>query len=244
MFRPVKIAFGELMQRCYERLVPTTVALNEYTQRGFAQSVAWAPSRMVDQAEAMLEAWQRNDSKQATTTPPDLPVILAAISKDWVPIAHDFGTQIPDSVPIIFPDDTKERLFRVRVVSGELRVQLGLFAADEPTVKSLAAQLLLFFDSPEQRRFWATYRFAGFDHAYPVQVETPDPPAMKVETNSRIVSALTVDFTLKASAPIFSAPAAGEPNDGKGTPETDDPAGFPVVEEVTHVDHGISEFLL
>lgn len=244
MFQPVKVAFGELMARFYDRVMPTTLALGEYAQRGFAHSVAWAPSRMVDQAEAMIDAWQRNDSKQATTTPPDLPVILVAVSKDWTPVNRAFGAQIPDSIPLIFPDDPKERLFRVRLVAGEIRAQMVVFASDEPSAKSLAAQLLLFFDSPKQRRFWATYSFAGFSHDYPVQVESPDPPAMRVETNSRIITALTVDLTLIASAPMFIAPKEGEPNDGKGVPGTDDPAGFPLVEEVTHVDRSLSEFLL
>lgn len=244
MFQPAKVAFGELMARFYERVMPTTTALGEYAQRGFPYSVAWAPSRMVDQAEAMLDAWQRNDSKQATTTPPDLPVVLVAMAKDWTPVSPAFGKQIPDSIPLIFPDDPKERLFRARIVSGEVRVQMAVFASDEPSAKSLAAQLLLFFDSPEQRRFWATYSFAGFSHDYPVQVEQPDPPAQRVETNSRIVTALSVDLTLIATAPIFIAPKEGEPNDGKGVPGTDDPAGFPLVEEVTHVDRGLSEFLL
>lgn len=244
MFRPVKVAFGEVMERCYARMMPTTLAMSEYVQRGFAQSVAWAPSRMVDQAESMIDAWQRNDSKQATTTPPDLPVMLCAMAQDWTPVGREFGTQIADSVPLMIPDDPKERLFRVRVVSGEIRTQIALFAADEPTVKSLAAQVLLFFDSPEQRRFWASYPFAGFEHRYPVQLELPDPPASRVETNSRVIKALTIDLTLIATAPMFLAPKAGEPNDGKGVPGTDDPAGFPVVEEVTHVDRSLSEFQL
>jgi len=240
MFEPVQQAFGDLMQRFYARISPTTPALSEYAARGFGLSVAWAPTRMVDQAEAMLDAWQRNDSHQATTRPPDLPVILAAMSKDWAPMATDFGVQIADSIPIMFPADTKERVFRVRVVSGEIRVQLAVFAQDEPTAKSLAGQLLLFFDSPEQRRFWARYSFAGFDHDYPVQVVVPDPPASRVETNSRIVTALAIDFELKVNAPIFLAPGEGEPNDGKGTPGTDDPAGFRVVQETTTgTDHGL-----
>jgi len=241
MFLPVQQAFGDLMQRFYaDHISPTTPALEEYVARGFSQALAWAPTRMVDQAEAMLAAWQRNDSRQATTRPPDLPVILAAMSKDWAPIPAEFGTQISDSVPIMFPEDAKERLFRVRVISGDIRLQLALFAGEEQTVKSLAAQLLLFLSSPERRRFWAIYPFAGIQHAYPVQFEAPDPPASRVETNSRVVSALIIDLELKASAPVFLAPKPGEPNDGKGTPGTDDPAGYPVVDGMEHEDHGLN----
>lgn len=239
MFLPVQEALGGVLAQFYGRISPTTRALEEYAARGFAQAVAWAPSRMVDQAEAMLDAWQRNDTRQAKTRPPDLPVILVAMSKDWTPVGHEFGTQIADEIPIMFPEDTKERVFRVRLVSGDIRVQMAVFAQDEPTAKSLAAQLLLFWDSVEQRRFWARYSFAGFHHDYPVQVEVPDPPAIRVETNSRIVSALAIDLTLKANAPIFLAPGPGEPNDGKGTPGTDDPAGFQVVQDTTHQDHGL-----
>lgn len=39
---------------------------------------------------------------------------------------------------------------------------------------------------------------------------------------------LALDLTLKVEVPLFDAPKPGDPNDGKGIPGTDDPAGYPL----------------
>ncbi|WP_445157645.1 hypothetical protein [Halomonas sp. E14] len=235
MFEPVKAGLGEFMQAFYAEVVPTTRPLVEFVERGFPYCVAWAPTRMVDRAEEMLAAYQRNDTRQEPTRPPDLPVILVAVAKDWVPAGREFTTQIADPVDITFPDDPKQRYFRVKAVAGDVRAQVAIFASDEPTAKSLAAQLLLFLDSPSRRRFLARYPFAGLEHEYPAQVEAPDNPASSIDTGSQNLTVLAVDLTLKCTVPIFMAPKAGEPNDGKGTPGTDDPAGYPLTNEVDAV---------
>ncbi|WP_062359779.1 hypothetical protein [Vreelandella aquamarina] len=232
MFEPVKVGLGEFLQDFYAEVVPTTKPLQEFVERGFPYCAAWAPARMVDKAEEMLSQWQRNDTHQAPTRPPSLPVILVAAAKDWTPAERSFTAQIADPVDITFPDDPKQRYFRVRTVAGEVRAQLAFFASDEPTAKSLAAQFLLYLDSPSRRRFLARYPFAGLEHEYPAQVEAPDNPAMNVETGNKNLTILAVDLVLKVTVPLFMAPKAGEPNDGKGVPGTDDPAGYPLVSEV------------
>ncbi len=232
MFEPVKVAIGEFLQGFYRDVAPTTRALQEFRQRGFAQCVALAPSRMVDQVSAMLGAWQRNDSAQAPTRPPKLPALVVAVAKDYTPASRDFTTQIADPVDVSFPADGKQRYFQMKLIAGELRAQLAIMASDEPTAKSLAAQFLLYLDSPANRSFVARYPFAGFDHEYPVQIEAPDNPAMSIETDARNLTLLAIDLTLKVSVPLFLAPGEGEPSDGKGMPGTDDPAGFPLVETV------------
>ena len=229
MFEPVKAGLGEFLQGFYSEVVPTTRALEEFAERGFPYCMAWAPSRMVDKAEEMLSQWQRNDTHQGPTRPPSLPVVLVAVAKDWTPAERSFTTQIADPVDITFPADPKQRYFRARTVAGEVRAQLAIFASDEPTAKSLAAQFLLYLDSPSRRRFMARYPFAGLEHEYPAQVEAPDNPAMNVETGNKNLSVLAVDVTLQVTVPLFMAPKPGEPNDGKGVPGTDDPAGYPLV---------------
>lgn len=232
MFEPVKAGIGEFLQGFYREVAPTTKALQEFRRRGFAQCVALAPARMVDQVAAMLSAWQRNDSAQAPTRPPKLPALVVAVAKDYTPISRDFSTQIADPVDIMIPGDDKARYFQTKLVVGELRAQLAIMASDEPTAKSLAAQFLLYLDSPSNRSFSARYPFAGFEHEFPVQIEAPDNPAMSIETEAKNLTLLAIDLTLKVSVPLFLAPAEGEPNDGKGVPGTDDPAGFPLVESV------------
>ncbi|MCO7216868.1 hypothetical protein [Halomonas sp. OfavH-34-E] len=240
MFDPVKEGLGEFLQDFYDQVVPTTKSLQEFVERGFPYCAAWAPARMVDKAEEMLASYQRNDTHQGPTRPPSLPVILVAVSKDWTPTERSFTTQIADPVDITFPEDPKQRYFRVRTVAGEVRAQLAFFASDEPTAKSLAAQFLLYLDSASRRRFLARYPFAGLEHEYPAQVEAPDNPAMNVETGNKNLTVLAVDLVLKVTVPLFMAPKAGEPNDGKGVPGTDDPAGYPLVSEVDPEEKEVS----
>lgn len=236
MLQPVKAAFGDYMSRFYASIVPTTKALEGYVTRGLAKSVVWAPSRMVDSAEEMLSSWQRNDTDSATTKPANMPVIIVAMARDYVPSGRDFTHQVADPVMMILPGDIKERVFGVRAMAGDIRAQIALFANDEPTARSLAAQFLLFLDATSNRRFTARYTFAGQNLDWPVQVESPDSPAMSIQTDAKNLTILAIDITLKAEIPLFDAPAIGQPNDGKGTPGSlTDPAGYPMTAQVDYL---------
>ncbi|MNO45298.1 hypothetical protein D3C76_355620 [compost metagenome] len=239
MFEPVKVGLGEFLQGFYGQVAPTTRSLQEFVGRGFPYCFAWAPARMVDLAGDMLAAWQRNDTGQAPTRPPKLPAVLVAVAKDYTPTGRDFTTQIADPVDVMIPGDDKARYFQMKLVAGDVRAQVAIAASDEPTAKSLAAQFLLYLDSPSRRAFSARYPFAGIDHEFPVQIEAPDNPAMNIETGSKNVTMLAIDLTLKCSVPLFLAPGEGEPNDGKGVPGTADPAGFPLVEEINRTEHEV-----
>lgn len=231
MLEPVKAAFGQFMGRFYGQIAPTTRPLQAYIVRGLAKSIVWAPSRLVDSAEEMLEAWQRNDTDGATTRPADMPVMIVGMARDYTPTGRDYARQIADPELVMIPGDAKERAFSLRTVSGDVRAQIAICAQDEPTARSLAAQLLLFLDATPNRRFTARYTFAGHAADWPVQIEAPDSPAMSIGTEAKNLTILAVDLTLKATIPLFRAPAAGQPNDDQGIPGTADPAGYPLVGE-------------
>ncbi|NYT68789.1 hypothetical protein [Pusillimonas noertemannii] len=228
MFEPVKAAFGEFMGGYYRSLAPTTKPMHEYVNRGLDKSIAWAPSRMVDAIEDMLASWQRNDTDSAPTRPAKMPVVFVAMARDLSAPSRDFTTQVADELSVIIPGDPKERHFKLRTLSGEIRTQVAFCAEDEPTVKSLAAQFGLWLDSPVNRRFYAGYTFAGIAKRWPVQIEDPGMVAMGIQTDSKNKNILAVDVTLRVTVPLFSAPKDGEPNDGKGT-GPDDPSGYPLV---------------
>ena len=232
MFEPVKVAFGAFMGGYYAALVPTTKALQGYVTRGLGKAILWAPARMVDAAEEMLASWQRNDTDQATTRPPDMPVIIVAMARDTVPTGRDFTRQLAEREYVILPDDPQERAFGLRTIAADIRAQVAIFAHDEPTARSLAAQLIGYLDAAPNRRMWADYPFAGFVLPWPVQVETPEVPAMAIPTEAKNLTILVVDLTLKATVPLYDAPGFDEPNDGQGDAETGDPPGYPVTVEV------------
>ncbi|OAI24560.1 hypothetical protein [Methylomonas koyamae] len=239
MFEPLKVGVGEYLAGFYATLVATTHPMQEYIQRGVAKSIAWAPSRMVDAAEDMLAAWQRNDTDSATTRPAKLPVILVAMDQSYTPTGREFARQIADSVKVIMPGDAKQRLFGLRTVFGDIRTQLVFAAADEPTARSLAAQFMNYIDAVPNRRIGYSTSFAGVSEDWVATIESPDIPVTAVRTGMKNVVMLAVDITLKAQIPLYDAPKAGEPNDGKGVPGTADPAGYPVVIEVDFDDKAL-----
>lgn len=234
MFESVKFAFSRFMYGYWSGIAPTTPQLANYVKRPFKSSVVWASTRMIDKVEEMFGKYLRVDDGDPTN-PHLLPVIIAAMARDYSPTGRDYGRQIADPRFIILKDDPKERLFKIKTVSGDIRVQVAFFAREEPSCKSLAAQFLLYLDETQNRRFWANYRFAGIDTKWPVHIEAPDSPAMNIETGAKNLNILTVDLNLKVTTPMFLCPKDGEPNDGKGSGTIDDPHGFPMVGSV-HFD--------
>lgn len=234
MLEPVKIAFGQFVGEFYRTLLPTTKPLQEYVTRGLDKSIFIAPSRMIDAAEEMLASYQRNDTHQAATQPFKMPVIIIAVAKDYMPTGRDYAKQIAEPISVIIPSDDKERHFGFRTINADIRAQLAIFAMDEPTAKSLASQWQLYLDRADSRRFLAHYAFAGQDIIQWVQIEDTGIMASNAQTESKNLTILACDVTLKSQIPLFDAPKAGdENNDGKGIPGTDDPAGYLLV---NHVD--------
>ena len=75
----------------------------------------------------------------------------------------------------------------------------------------------------------------GQDMPWPVQIESPDVPAMSIQTDTKNLTMLACDVTLRASIPLFNAPADSDPNDGKGTDgDPSDPSGYQVVVQVNY----------
>lgn len=241
MFQPIKIGFGEYISRFYGGLSATTKPMHEFISRGLDKSIAWCPSRMVDSAEEMLAMWQRNDTDDSPTHPAKLPVILVAMAKDYVPTGREYTRQVSDSQFVTLPDDPKERMFGLRYISADIRTQLAIFAADEPTARSIAAQFCLFIDSPHNKTFDASHRFAGFDLSWGVQLESSDTPAMSIQSEAKNLTILALDLTLRASIPMFDHPKDSESNDGKGTDgDIDDPHGYLLVETVDVIAQDLS----
>jgi hypothetical protein len=143
---------GAYLQGYYKKLLPTTPAIQSFAARGFSSSFAWAPARMIDAAEEMIEAWRRNDNG-APSSRAFLPIVLAAVAKDATPVAGDFSRQLSNPQWITLPTDPKARVFKLAQIQSERRLQLLFAAADESTARSLATQFCLYIAAPENRRF-------------------------------------------------------------------------------------------
>ncbi len=204
----------------------------EYSARGFSKSAVWAPGRMIDQVEDMLAAWRKNDTAQADRATPYLPVMIAAMAKDYVPAPPDFSRQLADPMMVTIPNDPKGRVFSMRAVVSEIRAQIAVCAPEEATARSIAMQLQLFSSAMGNRRFYASYLLAGFSEPWPVVFEQPELMAINVPNDQKNLTIFTVDFTMRATVPLLKAPKMTDADaDNKGTNDHTDPDGYLTVQQ-------------
>jgi hypothetical protein len=220
---PLEVAFGGYMGRFYDSLVADTPSMAEYVARGLAQSISWVPGRMIDSVEEMLVEWRKNDNSGRPGASSFLPVMLIAMSKDFTTSMADWGSSVGTPVEVMNPDDPHGRMFKLRQSMNEYRIQVVIIAAEVHTAHSLAMQLHLWANGPHGRRFKHTHMHAGVAHEFPAVLEQIDLGAMDTKMEQKNITILTADINLRAAIPLFSAPKAGEANDGKPAP-----AGYPV----------------
>lgn len=236
MFQELKVGFGHYMSRFFDQLVPTTKPMAEYCRRPFKYAVMLAPARMIDMAEDLLAKYLRADIQKdfgSNTRPHNLPVILVAFARDVTPTGRDYGRQIANAEWVTLPGDEKERVFKIRTVASDVRVQCAVFASDEPTARSIAAQFLLHVDATQNRRFWVDYEYAGIPLKFPAQLETTEVIAPLTPTEANNLTVLAIDLTLKCTIPLINGAKTEEEADDKGIVGDEfDPAGYRIVETV------------
>jgi len=187
---------------------------------------------MVDHVEDILASWRKSDTSQAVRATPYLPIMIAAASKDYMPAQPDYTRQAADPMDVMIPGDPKERVFKMRAVVSEVRVQVAVAAADEATARSIAMQLQLYASATERRRFYSSFPLAGIDTAWPVSVEMPEVSGINMPGEQKNLTVLTVDFNLRATVPMLTHPRAGDvEGDGQGSGTVDDPDGYLVVQQ-------------
>lgn len=236
---PIKKAFGAMLGEFHQQLVADTPAMREFAARTFSKAAMWAPGRMIDQAEEMLESWRKNDTSRVARPNSALPVMIVAMSKDYVPAPPEFGATTAEPIDVRIPNDPKNRAFTMRRVTAELRAQVLIAAPEESTARSIAMQLHVYLAAYSRRSFTAYYPLAGMLEPWPVQLENPDLMAVTAPTDVKNLTMLTVDLTLYASIPLLMAPKSDQPNDGtgEGLNQDDpwaanyDPSGYLVVTE-------------
>lgn len=221
---PIKVGFGRYLGGFHRQLMGDTKGVAEFASREFSKACVWAPGRMADSVEEMLEAWRKNDTSQATQPKVYMPVMIAALSKDFTPAPGDFVSNRGDWIDVMIPSDPQKRMFKMRTVTRDVRAVVLIAAADEPTASSLAMQLQAYCSEMFNRRFAAIYPLAGMDERWPVSLEVPDIMTIPVPTEQKNLTMMTAEFTLRATIPMLKAPLASQPNDGKGGgPNTDNP---------------------
>lgn len=231
--QPIDEGFGRYLQRFHRSLMPTTRAMAEFAARDFAKAAVWAPGRLIDQADEMLDTWRKNDTSGKAQPTPFLPIMIAASSKDYIPAPPDMGRQYADPMWVQLPNDPKNRAFLMRAVLCEVRVQVAIFAPEKHTARGIAGQLAAFCQGTGNRTFTAPYRLAGVEEPWPVRLENPDIMSVAVQNDQKNLTILAADFTLYATVPMLMHPKEGDADaDGAGTGTEDDPDGYLVVNRV------------
>lgn len=233
MLQEVKEGLGRYMGAYFDQLVPTTKAMRDYVQRELKRSIVWGAGRQVDSADDMLESYRKNDNTGQPGISSTLPIIIITLARDMIP-ALEWGRNQGNPFDVIFPEDPKGRVFKLRTIHGETRAQVVFIAADEPTARSMAMQFALFVSEFSRRRFRNDYRFAGFDFQWPTMIETPDIFQNHSPNEQKNICILSQDLTLRLSVPLIYAPRDPDLSDGKGSTDANglDPSGFGVVTSV------------
>ena len=241
MLLPVKVGFAEYMKGYFEYLktinniTAETKSLADFILRDVGKCIVWCPTRMVDQANEMLGAWQRNDTDSAATTPYKLPVIAIAFGGGYMPTGRDYSRRITVPQAIILDNDVKERVFKITTSVSDVLTQIVFFTNDPTTVYELAESFVNYVDNAQF--FNAKYIFAGLEHEFPVQVESPEFPVELVDSGVKNICINAVRLNWHVTEPHFYHPKDNEPNDGKGTDgDINDLHGYPVITGITGVD--------
>lgn len=228
----IKIAFGEYMNRWYDSIIPTTKQNEAFLARGFSNCVKWASGRMVDEAQKMLDSYRKNDNEGGVNNDSKLPVVLAAMSRDYTPVSGAWGEQAHEQY-VVLEDAEDASFYRYRQSQFEVRVQVVFIGAESPTTRNLANSFCWFIGQPINRHFFSKYVWGQYELEMPNMIEDPDVILQAVDTEQKNLVMLAVDLMLKITVPHLKAPADGEETDNSGR----NPEGYPVVQEVvtTHI---------
>lgn len=223
----IKFGYARWLNEFHRYFVPTTRATEEWSQRPLETAMVMVPGRMIDAADEMMASWRKNDQTGEYGISSHLPVVLTALGKDYMPIDGNISNQIAREIHVTLPQDTKNRIFKLRQIHGERRAQLLFVAPEEASARSMAMQFCQWVTDSEWRRFTVPYEFAGFVHEWPVSLESPDVMASAVDFGQKNLTGITVDLNLRETIPLFLTPKDGEINDGQGTPgDPTDPHGY------------------
>lgn len=232
-FDQIKVGFAQYLQRWRSGIYADyadTKAVQAFMAKPFSEAVKWAAGRMVDDAEAMLAAYQKNNNgvNGKTTL---FPVLLLAMDENFVGTGADWGgDHIGRTMQQI---EEGGSWYGYKHVMQDRRLQMVIIASEGGSAQSLAAQLSSFIKEPSNRYFDAVYQFGEYKVPMPQTLESVRVDWMEVKQDGvKNIKILVADLTLKCSIPFFDAPAAGAPNDGSAKT----PPGYPILSIVEHAN--------
>lgn len=224
---PLKPAFGGYMARWYSGLYGDTQANKEFVTRGAGMAIKMLPGRMIDDVEAMLKSYQRDQQGEHGKNA-KLPIVFVAMARDYTATSGDAaGRQVVRRL-VRLTDEPNASVYGLRLAMHDVRTQIAIIAAEEVSARGLAAQFGLFVSDLDNRRMVAKHTFGQYTITANAMIENPD-VMFSSAGDSKTMTILICDITIKATVPYLDAPKPGEPNDGT----QNDPPGYPVLSSVS-----------
>jgi len=236
LITPVKAAVGAWLASFHAQAYPDTPANAEWVARDPKQACAFARGRMVDSVGDMIASYQKNaNNTPKVSTAAVLPILLAAIADEYTETPTDQGRMGGATQEVIFPFDTAKRIFHVRTVPADFRMQVAIAASEQPSVLSLIGQLAAW--SVTNYRATAIYPFdyLGVTFPWPVRIVPGERMSIATPLGEQIV-VMTMDFTVRVAMPMIYTPKAGDAID------IATPPGFASIHNV-EVKHKLIEAL-
>jgi hypothetical protein len=225
---PVKFALGEWLAQFHQQAYPDTPANAEWCARETKKACVWASARMVDTVETMLAGWRNNANNEPKVgTAAMLPVVFIAMATEYIETSPDQGRSSLAPIEIKFPGDPQDRLFRMRLMSADIRCQIAVVASEQASVMSLIGQLCGWTLERHTVRAVFPFEHLGITTAWPVRIVPAERMSIQTPLGEHI-KAMTLDLTIRASMPMFYAPKPGDATDGNTPP------GFPTIQQVEH----------
>lgn len=232
-------AWGQSLKDFRDWLLADTADLQHWKSRPLKAAIAACPGRMIDDAEAMLAEWRKNQNASVIGSTAFMPVMLTAF--DAVPSAPDVSSMrgLPDWMPVILPQDPLKRLVRMRTIPLAIRAQIAIFTDNPHSALMLASQFCAYLTSETKRVLTLTLTL-GEDITDDSDLVVLDNSlyASKVSTEAKNLTIYTVDVTLSGVIPqiVGFGGAWDATTDADGRPSTEDMQNVVVEADIVDAD--------
>ncbi|NNP70401.1 hypothetical protein [Acinetobacter sp. Ac_5812] len=130
--------------------MPETILTNEWKKRDIGIAIKSCPSRMMDDSEAMLAEYRKNQNADVVAgATAFMPIMLTATAAIDQPPDTMQLIPMPYFVPILIGD----KQVRIRLIAKTVRAQIAFFATNSHDAKSVCDQFCTYVQDETKRRF-------------------------------------------------------------------------------------------
>lgn len=229
----VQIAWAKLLRDFRVWTKPEGQALYRWKTAPLKHAIMACRSNMIDDAEAMIKAWETTQSEPGQAQSAFIPVMTTAIAPIQAPPDFEQVVGRSEWLEVVVPSDPLGRVVRMRTMPAAFRCQIAFFCPDNSGAMMLSNQFCLYMRNEAKRTFAVNFELGKHgeqvisdDWRFRVLENTLMPDvALQDYKNLTVV---TVDCTIVGSIPIVTG-LGGEWDDLTDTHEYGTPPGYPPI---------------